>query len=493
MAQTLYAKLLRHFHPRHFREARRDFLKASVAASAGVLLSSCMTGGGESPTKRNGKSVVVIGAGFGGLACAYELHAAGYDVTVLEARNRLGGRVLSFNDMVRGKVVEGGGELIGSNHLTWIAYATKFKLPFRQIEEDESLHAPLLVNGVALGEAEAEKMLAALEAGLNTLNDAAKVVNVEQPWLTPNAAALDARTMADWLGALEADRETKRLIRLEWESDNGMAFEKQSYLAFLAMVAGGQFDKFWTDSETCRCASGNQTLAVRLARSLGSRVHLGEPVLSVVIQNDRALVSTQAGTRYSADEVVLATPPSTWDAIRFTPELPADLRPQMGVNIKYLAAVKRRYWKDHKLSADAQTDGDIPMTWEGTEGQGPDNSEAELTAFSGGPAAEHIRARQPEARTDFYQSELEKIYPGFAANFVSARFMDWPSEKFTRAGYSFPQPRQITTIGKTLYDGIGPLHFAGEHTSFGFPGYMEGALSSGVALAKRIAHKDKIA
>jgi monoamine oxidase len=70
------------------------------------------------PRVGRGRRVVVIGAGFAGLACAYELQSAGYKVTVLDSRNRVGGRVLSFSDVVTGRNVEGGGELIGSNHPT---------------------------------------------------------------------------------------------------------------------------------------------------------------------------------------------------------------------------------------------------------------------------------------------------------------------------------------------------------------------------------------
>ena len=67
--------------------------------------------------------------------------------------------------------------------------------------------------------------------------------------------------------------------------------------------------------------------------------------------------------------------------------------------------------------------------------------------------------------------------------------MDWPSDPWTKGSYSFPAPGQVTTQGPTLYDGIGRLHFAGEYTCYAFVGYMEGALNSGAAVAKRIAEK----
>ena len=103
--------------------SRREMLRRSFAATAGLLLSDRLFG----QTKAG--RVVVIGGGFSGLTAAFELMQAGYDVTVVEARSRVGGRVITFKDMVVGKTVEGGGELIGTNHPRWIRYADRFKLP----------------------------------------------------------------------------------------------------------------------------------------------------------------------------------------------------------------------------------------------------------------------------------------------------------------------------------------------------------------------------
>ena len=68
--------------------------------------------------------------------------------------------------------------------------------------------------------------------------------------------------------------------------------------------------------------------------------------------------------------------------------------------------------------------------------------------------------------------------------------MTWPKEEWTKAGYSFPAPGQVTSIGPTYYKGLGRLHFAGEHTCYKFVGYMEGALNSGVMVARRLAARD---
>ena len=325
-----------------------------------------------------------------------------------------------------------------------------------------------------------------------TLNDATPECEFPQePWKTANAASLDARSMGDWFSGIEASHNAKRAIRAEIEANEGAPLERLSYLAFLTMVKAGGVEKYWTDSETVRCLDGNQTLAFKLAEKLGDRVHMGEAVVTIVAGDRHVMVSTESGRRYTADDVVLTIPPSTWGGVHISPELPAELRPQMGPAVKYLAAVKRAFWKDSGLAPDGLTDGDIAMTWDGTAGQTGAGGNL-LTGFSGGPAADRLRERMPADREAYCRSFLDGMYPHFQENVGNVRFMNWPEDPWTKAGYTFFGPRQVTTLGPVLREGIGRLHFAGEYASLGFPGYMEGALSTGVGVARRIAARDKV-
>ena len=169
---------------------RRDMIQRSLAAAAGVLLSERFAGlGAQAKPGR----VVIIGAGFSGLTAAYELSRAGYTVTVVEARNRVGGRVLSFSDLVPGKNVEGGGELIGSNHPTWVAYAKQFKLQFLDVSEEDG-EAPIVLGGKRLSEKVEEELWEQLDAASNLMNaDAARIVDAFEPWRTPNAVLAFSR------------------------------------------------------------------------------------------------------------------------------------------------------------------------------------------------------------------------------------------------------------------------------------------------------------
>ncbi|MGE0481530.1 MAG: flavin monoamine oxidase family protein [Phycisphaerae bacterium] len=485
MSRSLYSILNQRYGAPIDALTRREMLKLSAATAAGLLLSNAPRAGAQSTG--GGRRVVVVGAGFAGLACAYELKSAGYDVTVVEASPRVGGRVLTFGDFVPNKIVEGGAELIGSNHLTWVAYAEKFKLEFLDVTEDEELNYPIVISGKRLGDDDANALWEEMSAALSRMNKDAEPVNADEPWQSPNAAELDKKSVADWISALDAPANCKAGVTAQLAGDNGVATAKQSYLGLLSAVKGGGLEKYWTDTEVYRCKGGNEQLAKKLADEFGrDRINLKLPVTEIKSSDRGVVVKCSDGRTIEADEVVLAVPPSTWGKIKFSPELPAALKPQMGVNVKYLTSLKKRYWAGSGVAPTALLDGDISWVWESTDNQEGDEH-AGLTCFSGGPGAEACRSRDAKARREWYEGELEKLYPGFKENFVDSRFMDWPGMQWTQAGYSFPAPGQVTTVGPLLRKGHGRVHFAGEHTCYQFVGYMEGALHSGVAVAKRLA------
>jgi len=491
MAISLYNRLRKRFGPPPDGATRREVLRGSLAAGAALLISGRAHAAGPR-RKAMGKRVVVIGAGFGGLAAAHELAAVGYDVTVLEARNRVGGRILSFGDLVKGKSVEGGGEFIGSNHPTWLAYAKRFRLKLIDVTEDEEAQAPIVLGGRALNREEASKLWEELEAALATMNAEAAKIDAARPWTSAGAEALDRRTLESWIGALAVSPLCKQAIDAQLMSDNGVPTARQSYLANLSMVKGGGLDKYWSESEAFRCRGGNQTLALKLAARLGaSRVRLSTPVQSVEVGERSVRVTPAEGAPLEADDVVLAVPPSVWNKIRFQPALPAALAPQMGINVKYLAAVKSRFWKKTKVGPYSLTDGPISQTWEATDNQ-PGAAGALIVGFSGGPAAQACIAWSDQERDTRTLADMEPLVPGIGRAFVKSRFMNWPGDPWTQASYSFPAPGQVMAMGPTLYDGLGKLHFVGEHVSYGFIGYMESALNSGASLARRMAARDGI-
>src|SRR5204863_5849236 len=133
----------------------RDMLRASVAARAGLLLSQTLARAAGAPA---GKRVIVIGAGLGGLSAALELISAGYEVTVVEARDRVGGRVHTLDRFIKDKTVETGGEMVGANHPIWAAYAKAMGIKFREIVYDLDAEAPILLGGERLNPGAARRL-----------------------------------------------------------------------------------------------------------------------------------------------------------------------------------------------------------------------------------------------------------------------------------------------------------------------------------------------
>ena len=482
---NLYAQL----HRRYGKPdgiTRRDMIQRSLAAAAGILISDRFV---ARPRAAAGR-VVIVGAGFSGLAAAYELSRAGYEVTVAEARNRVGGRIISFSDLVPGKNVEGGGELIGSNHPAWVAYAKQFGLEFLDVGE-EDLEFPIVLNGKRLTGEQSEELWEGMETAFNTIISDASKVDADEPWKAANAEALDRRTLGAWIDGLDVSPLYKAALHTMMTADNGVVTQWQSYLGNLAMVKGGGLEKYWTESEVYRCKGGNQQLARKFVEAIGAnRVLMRTPVRSINVTDRGVQVALVNGKALEAEHVVLTAPPPVWNKIAIDPPLPPGLAPQMGTNVKHLVALKSAFWRRAELAPDLLSDGPISMTWHATDGQ-PGPGEA-MVAFSGGPAADQCREWTPAQRNENYLKEFEKVYRGIRASYIRARFMDWPGDPWVKASYSFPGPGQVVSQGPTRRQGIGRLHFAGEYCSYAFMGFMEGALNAGAAAARRIASRDGV-
>jgi monoamine oxidase len=440
--------------------------------------------------KESQRRVIVVGGGLAGLAAAYELMSAGYRVHVYEARGRLGGRVLSMPDVVHGKVIEAGGEFIGANHPTWAAYTQRFGFQYAPVGEDKKI-PPIVIGGKKLGDQQARAVTDEMTAAFSTMNAHAAKVDAEVPWRSDNALELDAMSAAQWLSALKVSDLCRKLIQIELEGTNNVPLARQSYLGNLTQVKGGGVEKYWTDSEAYRLLGGASQLAIKFEQALGAnRITHKTPVIAVRAKGREMVVSTADGEPHECDDVVLAVPPSVWSKIDFFPPLPPGLRPQMGSAIKYLATVKEAFWARKTYSPSGYTDLEISATWDATDKQGA--GQAVVCAFSGGPVADAARKISTEDRDRRYGLILDAMMPGYKDAYLRSRFMDWPGETWTAAGYSFPAPGEVTTMAPVLRESYGQMHFAGEYACLKFVGYMEGALNSGVTVAREIAQRDGV-
>lgn len=483
--------------------SRRDLLKGGARAGAAAALLAtlpndigCMHSMQMSKAGK-GKRFIIVGAGFGGLTAADMLHDAGGDVVVLEASDRVGGRVFTDRNFIPNKTVELGGELIGTPevHPTWHAYAKKFKLNLAELEEYEGDSA-LIVDGKLLSPADADALYKKVDAALATIVEAAKPIDSVRPWKSPGATDLDKTSYLEAIKRFDIDEQVRHMLISGTEADQGVTADKQSMLGYLAMVKGGRLADYYTDAETHRCRGGNDSLASAIAKKLGDRINLKTEVKSIERKAGSVTVTTASGATYEGDAVVLAIPPSVWESIKITPALDGSLKPQMGKNVKLMLSIKSPVWEEKKLVPDLESDTLVNYAWVSADA-GASGPPIGFTFFSGATDAEELRSLSPEERPRQAIAAVSPAYPALSDSVIKHRFMDWPSMPRVKASYSFPGPGEIEKFGPTLVDGItgdglAPLKFAGEHTSYGFVGYMEGALSSGVRTAKQLLSKGAV-
>jgi monoamine oxidase len=243
---------------------------------------------------------------------------------------------------------------------------------------------------------------------------------------------------------------------------------------------------YWDYTETHRCADGNQALASNLADVLGGRVRLGDPVTGVkVVRTSTAgtvVIDTQAGYRDNFDYVILSAPATVWDRIAFEPPLDrSKLAISHGPAVKYMSRWPERFWEP-TLAPSALWD-ELGSVWETTDRQDRTRPDHGLTVFSGGT---YVR---PEI--DEYRRQLNVLYPSRERP-KDDKLVDWPTVPGIMAGYAVPTVGQVMTVLRRLVTKphADRVLFAGEQTSAGFYGYMEGALQSGGCAAREVVKRE---
>jgi monoamine oxidase len=450
------------------------------------------------------KSVIVIGAGFAGLTAGWWLATHGFNVTVLEARDRIGGRVHTKRENRR--VLECGGELIGRNHANWLRLASYFGLGLSPITTEEnyaaaSLKSPMLLAGKRISVSDQETLYDEMKKALKTLDPLAAKVDALTPWQS-RLRSKDSESVADWIKTLKrVSNRTKAALRFQLACDQTVPVERQSLLGLLAAVRGGSLtdlsdrrreepSEFWMETEVYRCAGGNDQLAQCLKTEIeerGGRVLLSTPASKITLDSNDVCVRAK-GEDHSGKWVVVAVPPSCWDRIEF-PFKTTPYSISSGPAFKFLAQTKKRFWMRDSLSPNG-TDDQFGMVWEGTDNEDASRGDPELTVFAGGPAADS--AQSSSDPDQHFRAGLENLYKGFRFEVENSTPVNWTTEEWTMAGYSCPTVGQVTCAAELLYKACGRLVWAGEHTCMAFFGYMEAALQSGMHAAQLIAEQEGI-
>ncbi len=444
---------------------------------------------------------IVIGAGFAGLSCARALAAQGHRVTVLEARDRLGGRTCTAT--LAGHTVDVGGQWIGDGHSELSALAADAGVTLRDqyVEGDKLLH---------LGEAEQGSMrryrglipkvnpysLLELEFTIRRIRRWQGSLDPDAPWQAARAVEWDRQTLDSFARRHLRSASARAILdiatRAVLTSDPG----NLSLLGFLFYCASNQDFDFLTSARGGAqhqvVEGGMVQLAEHLARPIRDQIQLEQPVTAVRQGAAGTPITVETPSqRLQARRVVCAVPPALQPRIRFEPGLPAAraqlaARMPMGSVIKCVIAYERPFWRDDGLSGEAVSHR-LPFNTV-FDASPLDGGFGALVGFIDGPAALHWSAQGAERRKAAVLDSLGRYFGPAARTPLDYTDKDWLTEEWTRGCYGgLMTPGLLTELGPALRAPVGGIHWAGTETASRWCGYIEGAILSGRRAATEIA------
>jgi monoamine oxidase len=439
--------------------------------------------------------VVVIGAGLAGLVSARELTARGASVVVLEARDRVGGRVLN-HELAEGKVVEVGGQWIGPTQDRVAALARQLGVETfpTHIEGDNVIEYRGRLRSYTGAIPRINPLvLVDVERAQRRLNRLALRVPLEAPWEAANAEGLDGQTAASWLRRNLATSAGRMLLELGIETVWAAQPEDLSLLHMLFYIhsAGSLELLFDTEggAQQDRFVGGSQLIALRMAEELGERVVIGAPVRRIEHGGDGVTVHAE-GALARGKRALVAIAPTLSGRIVYDPPLSGyrdqlTQRMPMGTVVKCMAVYDEPFWRSEGLSGQGTSDtGPVKFT---SDNSPPDGTPGVMLGFLEGRNARELgRAPAAERRAAVIDS-FSRLFGPRAARPEAYIEKLWAEEEFTRGCYGCHMPTGAwTSYGRALRPPIGPLHWAGAEYATVWNGYMDGAVRSGESAAREL-------
>jgi monoamine oxidase len=440
--------------------------------------------------------VCIVGAGFAGLAAARRLSGAGRDVVVLEARDRVGGRVWN-RTVPDGPTVSVGGTWLGVGQDRMFALCREAGLEtYAQHADGDTVlrlgganrrYGGMIpkVNPVAI---------ASVGLALKRLDRMAQRLPLEAPWEARRAHALDSRTLGDWLSSPlnVVPGHARDLLLATMQGFFSTDPAQVSLLGALVLARGGGGFTYFTDTgqtETDLVDGGTPELARRLAEQLGDAVCLSSPVRRITQRDDRVEVESDV-VAVEARRVVVATPPLLASHIDYVPALPAAhahllRRWTPGAVMRVNTVYDEPFWRADGLSGELLSPHSPVLL--GIDQSPRAGTPGVLASFSFGPQALQLARLEPGARRDVWLRALADAYGPRAASPVGYLETDWSAEQWSLGGmFGYLAPGVLTAYGPALREPVGRIHWASTERATLMHGLIEGAVRSGEHTADEV-------
>jgi monoamine oxidase len=434
--------------------------------------------------------IIIAGAGMAGLAAARELEDRGFRAIIIEARDRIGGRVVTIRDGFAGRQhAEGGADLIESDHEAVCALAKRLHLTL----------TPILGRGFGYYGPDRSGRVTRQSAfaGFASINEPlASLVRDyklgEQRWDGPLARRLADQSVAEWVKRISRGRgrdETAQLLA-RFRGFRGLFLADPEELSLLALVDFFAADPFGGDSKMFRVPGGNDQLATRLAATLRAPVLL-RSILRRVRMRPRGVsvtVETPKGQAVlSADALVITLPPPPLRRVEFDPQPPPQWREairriRMGPASRMLLQFDRPFWRRKGSPSLFASDQPTGAVWDGNEQQR--GTPGILSLLAGGGASAQLAALVERDGADAVVQRLAWL--GKPGTLLASRLVRWDEDEWAGGGYVYFERGFDPRLRDWLARPFGRVVFAGEHTSERWQGYVNGAVESGQRAAAEV-------
>jgi monoamine oxidase len=487
------------------RTTRRELLKRTTAAGVAVAGASTMGRFAKAAHASADVRIAVVGAGLAGLTCAYRLKQAGYDAEVYEAHpTRVGGRCWTIRSFANGQLAEHGGELIDQGHqaMRQLAQELGFTLDNLLQAQPKGTEDFFYVNGAKYPYSQ---LVLDLNGIYQKLHKDVSAASYPTLWnlYTQRGWELDHMSIIDWLDETIPNGGSKsnlgRVLDIAYNIEYGAECSEQSALNLLYLLGyrgQGQFRIFGASNEKYHVKGGNDQIPEELKRRLSGQLNL-DHILTAIRRNSGGsftlTFANGATTRTTTvDHVVLAIPFSMLRSVNygkagFEPLKVTAIRElPMGTNSKLHVQFKDRFWYGAKNNGNSYADTGYQSTWEVTRAQ--PGAKGILVDYTGGKVGASFGTGTPQERAQQFFAQISPLFPDIASHWYnnSATVDFWAGYPWTKGSYSYWKVGQYTKFSGMEKERQGNCHFAGEHTSQDFQGYLNGAVETGERAAGEI-------